>query len=554
MEPRIGVYICQCGHNIADVVNIDQVTEFVKGLDSVVVSRDYKFMCSQTGQELIKEDIKKLGLNRIVVAACSPMMHEITFRHVCQESNLNPYLFEMANIREQCSWVTEDNEMATEKAMALVSAATRRIIHHQPLETKQVPINSDTLIVGGGIVGIQAALKIGDAGHKVYLVERKSSIGGHMAQLDKTFPTLDCSACILTPRMTEVAAHPNIELMTYSEVEEFSGYVGNFTAKIRKRARCVDETTCTNCGICIEKCPVKVVSEFDAGLAKRRAIYTSFPQAVPNVPVIDKENCTYFIKGKCRACEKFCDVGAIDFEQPDEVVELECGSVILATGYEDFDPSVIRQYGYSRLDNVITARQFERMVSSTGPTSGVISLKDGGAPKSVAVIHCVGSGDRHYYEYCSRVCCMEALKFAHMVCDRLPEADVFDFYIDMRSFGKGYEEFYKSVSEEGVKFIRGKVSEVTDYTLGDYEKTKLVVISEDTLLAGPLRVPVDMVILCTAIKSRSDTDSVARMFNISRSQDGFFLERHPKLDPVATTTDGVCYRSVGFNWPGDDRD
>ena len=539
MEPRVGVYICHCGHNIADTVDVEGVAAGAEALDSVVVSRNYKFMCSQAGQELIKEDIKKLGLNRVIVAACSPTMHEGTFRRVCQDSGINPYLFEMANIREQCSWVTEDRGQATEKAAALVAAAASRIVYHQSLETKQVPVNPDTLVVGGGIAGIQAALKIADAGHKVYLVERQPSIGGHMAQLDKTFPTLDCSACILTPRMSEVAAHPNIELLTYSEVEEFSGYVGNFKARVRKKARCVDEDACTSCGICIEKCPIKVTSEFEAGLSKRRAIYTSFPQAVPNVPVIDKEKCTYFIKGKCRACEKFCEVGAIDFEQPDEVLELEVGSVILATGYEDFEPSVIRQYGYGRLDNVITSRQFERLVSSTGPTSGVISLKSGEKPQSVAIIHCVGSRDRHYHEYCSRVCCMGALKFAHLVHEHLPQTDVYNFYIDIRSFGKGYEEFYKRVCEEGVNFIRGKMAGVTDRAINDEEKDKLVVVSEDSLLGNSIRVPVDMVVLATAIKSRSDASAVARLFNISRSEDGFFLEKHPKLDPVATTTDGV---------------
>ncbi len=539
MEPRVGIYICHCGHNIADIVDVGRVSELAQGLDSVVVARDYKFMCSQSGQELIKEDIKKLGLNRVVVAACSPTMHEATFRRVCQDSKLNPYLFEMANIREQCSWVTEDRGQATEKAAALAAAAARRIIYHQPLETREVPINPDTLVVGGGIAGIQAALKIADSGQKVYLVEREASIGGHMAQLDKTFPTLDCSACILTPRMTQVAAHPHIELMTFSEVEEFSGYVGNFKARVRKKARCVDEAKCTSCNICIEKCPVKVTSEFDAGLAKRKAIYTPFPQAVPNVPVIEKETCTYFTRGKCRACEKFCEVEAIDFEQPDEVLELEFGAVILATGYDDFDPTPIKHYGYGRLDNVITARQFERMVSSTGPTAGEIALKDGSAPASIAIIHCVGSRDRHYHEYCSRVCCMYSLKFAHLLRDHLPEADVYEFYIDIRSFGKGYEEFYKRVSEDGVNLIRGKVVEVTDRTISDEEKDKLVVVSEDTLLGEMLRVPVDMVILSTAVKCRSDASAVARLFNISRSEDGFFMEKHPKLDPVATTTSGV---------------
>ena len=334
MEPKIGVYICHCGSNIAGTVDTTEVARFAQGLEGVVVARDYKFMCSDPGQELIKKDIKELGLNRVVVASCSPTMHEPTFRRACQEAGLNPYLFEMANIREQASWVTEDKEAATEKAKALVSAAVRRVFYHQPLETKEVPVNPNTLVVGGGIAGIQAALKIADSEHKVYLVERTPSIGGHMAQLDKTFPTLDCSACILTPKMTQVGSHPYIELLTYSEVEEVSGYIGNFKVKIRKKARYVNEELCTGCGVCQTKCPWKVDSEFEAGLGKRKAIYTPFPQAVPNIPVIDKEHCAYFQSGKCRACEKFCEAKAIDFEQEDKIIEVEVGSIILATGFQ----------------------------------------------------------------------------------------------------------------------------------------------------------------------------------------------------------------------------
>jgi len=538
MEPRIGVYICHCGSNIAGTVDIDQVTQFAQGLDSVVVSRDYKFMCSEPGQELIKNDIRDLGINRVVVASCSPTMHERTFRRVCQEAGLNPYLFEMANIREHCSWVTEDKQKATEKAKALVSAAVSRVFYQVPLETMEVMVNPNTLIVGGGIAGIQAALKIADSEHKVYLVERLPSIGGHMAQLDKTFPTLDCSACILTPKMTLVGSHPYIELMTYTEVEEVSGYIGNFKVKIRKKARYVDEALCTGCGLCQEKCPWKVDSEFEVGLGKRKVIYTPFPQAVPNIPVIDREHCAYFLKGTCRACEKFCEAKAINFEQEDELVEVEVGSIILASGFNVFDPTPIYQYGYKRLDNVITSLEFERMVNSSGPTQGNIVLKDGSAPREIAIIHCVGSRDENYHEYCSRVCCMYSMKLAHLIKEHT-EAEVYEFYIDIRSFGKGFEEFYKRLSGEGVNFIRGKVGEVTDQPISEDEKGKLVVVAEDTLLGAIIRVPVDMVILSVALEAQPDAEAVARLFNISRSADGFFLEKHPKLEPVSTMSDGI---------------
>jgi heterodisulfide reductase subunit A len=537
-DVKIGVYICHCGLNIADTVDVEEVTKYAATLPAVAVARNYKFMCSDPGQSMIKEDIKELGLNRVVVASCSPLMHEPTFRHAIQEAGVNPYLFEMANIREHCSWITEDHKEATEKAKALVGAAVRRVYYHQPLEVREVPVNPDTLIVGGGIAGIQAALEIADSGHKVYLVERDPSIGGHMIQFDKTFPTLDCSACILTPKMTSVGMHPYIELMTYSEVEEISGFVGSFKAKIRKKARYVNEDKCNGCGVCVTKCPWTADSEFDLGLGKRKAIYTPFAQAVPNIPVIDTEHCAYFLKGKCRACEKFCELGAIDFEQGDQMVEVEVGNIILATGYDAFDPTPITQYGYGRFDNVYTGLEFERICNAVGPTSGKIVLKDGSEPKSIAIVHCVGSRDENYHEYCSRVCCMYALKYSHLIKERA-EADVYQMYIDMRCFGKGYEEFYDRVSNEGANFIRGKVAKVTDEAVNEEEKGKLIAVVEDTLLGSMLRVPVDMVILATALEPREDAAEVAKLFGISRSADGFFLERHPKLDPVATMTDGV---------------
>ena len=537
-EVKIGVYVCHCGLNIADIVDVEEVTKYATTLPAVVVSRNYKFMCSDPGQNMIKEDIKELGLNRVVVASCSPLMHEPTFRRTIQEAGVNPYLFEMANIREHCSWITEDHKEATEKAKALVSAAVRRVYYHQPLEIKEVPVNPNTLIIGGGIAGIQAALEIADSEHKVYLVERDPSIGGHMIQFDKTFPTLDCSACILTPKMTSVGMHPYIELMTYSEVEEISGFVGSFKARIRKKARYVDEDKCNGCGLCVTKCPWKADSEFDLGLGERKAIYTPFAQAVPNIPVIDTEHCAYFLKGKCRACEKFCELGAIDFEQVDQIVEVEVGNIIIATGYDSFDPTPITQYGYGRFDNVYTGLEFERICNAVGPTSGKIVLKDGSQPKSVAIIHCVGSRDENYHEYCSRVCCMYALKYSHLIKERT-DAEVYQMYIDMRCFGKGYEEFYKRLSEEGVNFIRGKVAEVTDRAINEDEKGKLMVCGEDTLLCKTIRVPVDVVILATALEPRTDAAEVAKLFGITKSADGFFLERHPKLDPVATMTAGV---------------
>ena len=539
-ERRVGVYICHCGLNIAGTVDVVELTKFAATLPNVVVSRDYRYMCSDPGQDLIKNDIKELGLNRVVVASCSPRMHELTFRKACQEVGLNPYLYEQANIREHCSWVHADRKQATEKARDLIRAAVKRVYYHEPLEVKEAPVNPNTLVVGGGISGIEAALKIANGGHNVYLVEREPSIGGHMIQLDTTFPTLDCSECIMTPKMTEVGHHPDIELLAYSEVENISGSVGNFKVKVRKKARYVDESKCIGCGVCEEKCPWKVPSEFEAGMGDRKAIYIPFAQAIPNLATIDKDHCVYIQSGgkKCGACIKFCEANAIDFNQTDQFIDLEVGAIILATGYDLLDPSEIPQYGYGKYDNVITGLEFERMTCASGPTLGKIQLKDGRTPESVAIIHCVGSRDKNYREYCSRVCCMYALKYAHHLKNKI-NADVYEMYIDMRCFGDGYEEFYERVSEEGVTFIRGKVARVTDQAITEEEKGRLIVVAEDTLLGKVIRVPVDMIILCPAMIPRSDAAEIARKFSISQKATGFFLERHPKLEPQATAMDGI---------------
>ena len=1008
-EIRIGVYICHCGLNIAGTVNVEDVAKYTATLPNVVVSRHYRYMCSDPGQDLIRSDIKHLALNRVVVASCSPRMHELTFRKTVESGGLNPYLYEHANIREQCSWVHDDRKLATNKAKDLVRAAVMRVHHHEPLVIREVPLNPNVLVIGGGIAGMQASLDIANGQKKVYLVEREPSIGGRMAQLDRTFPTLDCAECILTPKMSDVGHHPFIELLAYSEVEEVSGSIGDFKVKVRKKARYVDVDKCVGCGDCEEKCPRRTGSEYEMGLAERGMAYIPFPQAIPNVATIDRREerpckaackeacpihmnvlgyaslikegrfeeayevirrtnplpavcgrvcyapcqeacnrgqfdehiairelkrfaadqelkmgkgkavpvertkeeqvaivgsgpaglaCAYdlvrqgypvtvfesgpeaggllrwgipeyrlpkkmlsndisyiqdlgveiktntpvknlseifdqgykavflgtgagmsqrmgipgenapgvfhaldflkqvnfgvevdlgskvavigggnaavdaarvarrlgvedvtvvyrrgrdempaipseieemehegvkieflaapvkvlsdkkgvtgiqcirmemgepdasgrrrpvpvkgseftievdnvimaigqsvdkavlpeglaytdwgtlsvdpvtlqtnidgvfaggdvvsgpadvigaiatgkraacsinaYLRGEelsieeggkveklseeelarikqrfasrkrvragklepekridsfeeveqtyspdeaqeeaerclasmvegcfeCGECKQVCEAKAIDFEQTDQIVELEVGTIIVATGYDQFDPSVIPQYGYKRYANVLTGLEFERLTCAAGPTEGKILLKDGRPPESVAIVHCVGSRDQNYHEYCSRVCCMYGLKYAHLIKE-LANAEVYEFYIDMRCFGEGYEEFYKRVSEEGVNFIRGKVAKITDEAVIDEEKGKLIVVSEDTLLGKMIRVPVDMVILCSALEARSDAENVARLFNLNRRADGFFLERHVKLDPVATPTDGI---------------
>jgi heterodisulfide reductase subunit A2 len=538
---KAGVYICHCGTNISQSVDVVELVRWASMQSHVAVARPYKFMCSSPGQELIVADIQQYGLTHIVVGACSPHMHEKTFQGACERGGINPYLMEMANIRELNSWTTDDRQAATRKAKAQVRGALERVRHHEPLEPLPVPINPNTLIVGGGIAGITAALELANGGYHVYLVEREPSIGGHMAQLDKTFPALECAACILTPRMVEAGQHPNITLLTYSEVEAVEGYLGNFRITLNKKARYVNEELCTGCANCEEKCPSKVIDDaFEAGLSQRKAIYRPYPQAVPEYPVIDAAHCLYFEHGTCRVCQLVCPNEAIDFDQKDQRLQIEAGNVIIATGYATFDPTRIPQYGYGRLPNVFTSVEFERMVNASGPTTGKIKLRNKDRePKSVAIIHCVGSRDENFNEYCSRVCCMYSLKFSHLVRERIPDAKIYNFYIDIRASGKRYEEFYRSVMKEDVNFIRGRVAEVTDTARTLEEEGKLTVQVYDTLFGTQRRIPVDMVILSVGMEARRNAREIGQLFGLGCDANNFYIERHPKLDPVLTMVEGV---------------
>lgn len=534
MARKIGVYVCHCGSNIAGKVDCESVARFAGKLKDVTIARDYQFMCSDPGQEMIIKDIGRYGLDRVVVASCSPRLHEKTFQKACARAGLNPYLMQHCCIREHCSWTTLDPVEATLKARHIVEAAVERVSDHQELFSREVEVLPDVMVVGAGIAGIQASLDIAKSGHMVHLVEKSPSIGGHMAQFDKTFPTLDCAACISTPKMVAVSQEPNINLMTWSEVEDVSGFVGNYTVTVKHKPRYVNESVCTGCGACLEKCPTKAISEFNEGLGFRKAIYRNSPQAVPSTPVIDATICKKITKDKCGICQTICPTGAIDYDMKETREVFHVGSIVLATGYDGMDPTPLAEYGFGKYDEVYTALQFERLNNAVGPTEGKIVMKNGKTPESVAIIHCVGSRDTNYHEYCSRTCCMYALKYDHLIKDKVGhDAKVYNFYIDMRCFGKGYEEFFKRVQEEGVTFIRGRPAEIVE------ENGKLVVVGEDTLLGMNVRVPVDMVVLCTAMESQKDTPEVARIFGVAQGQDGFFLEEHPKLGPVSTATDGV---------------
>jgi len=540
---RIGVYVCHCGTNIAGKIDVKAVADAAAKLPGVVVSREYKYMCSDPGQDLIVQDTKEFKLNRVVVASCSPHLHELTFRKTTANAGQNPYLFHLVNIREHVSWVTDDTVAATAKAHALVKAAVQRVFWHQELEPRKVPVNPNVLIVGGGIAGIHAALTLANGEKQVYLVERQPSIGGHMAQFDKTFPTLDCAACILTPKMTAVKQHPNIHLMTYSDVSEVSGFVGNFKVKVKRYPRYIDEAKCVGCGECIEMCVYKegkYPNEFDLGLGKRKPIYMPFPQAVPPIPVIDPATCIEFKSHKCpKGCVEVCgDRDAIDFTQQVQEVELEVGTVIMATGFKTFEPRRLPQYGYAKFPNVYTSLEVERLINAAGPTLGQVVMRDGRKPESIGILHCIGSRDENTNKYCSRVCCMYSLKLAHLLKEKTG-AEVYNCYIDMRTPGKGFEEFYKRVLEEGVHFIRGKVAEVSGWPQSPAEEGKMVLRVEDTLLSAVRRIPVDMVVLSVAMEAQADAEEVRRLFNVGCSAEGWFLERHPKLAPVDTFTEGI---------------
>jgi heterodisulfide reductase subunit A2 len=550
---RIGVFICHCGENIGRTVDCAHVAQSLGELPGVVHSIDYKYMCSDPGQALIKQAIQEKQLDGVVVGACSPHMHEKTFRKAAATAGLNPFLCEMANLREHCSWIHEDRERATSKAIDLSRFIVEKIKYNRPLSTIHIPVERRALVIGGGIAGIQAALDIADGGRDVILVEKEPSIGGHMSQLSETFPTLDCSQCILTPRMVEVAQHPRIKLLAYSEVESVEGYIGNFQVKIRRKARSVDETKCNGCGECLNNCPnKKIPSEFEQGLGKRTAIYVPFPQAVPNIPVIDRDNCAFFkarAKGVkkvvCGKCAEVCGRQAINFDQQDEFVTEKVGAIVAATGYQLYSIGKKQasenlrgygEYGYGEIPDVIDGLQFERLASASGPTGGkILRPSDQKEPKTIVFLQCVGSRDRAKgIEYCSKICCMYVAKHTMLYHHKVHGGKAVVFYMDIRAGGKGYDEFVRRAIEEShALYLRGRVSRITRN--GETIRVQGV----DTLSGEPVSIEADMVVLATAMRPQPGIEALAQKLSVSYDQHGFLNEAHPKLRPVETNTAGV---------------
>ena len=536
---KIGVFVCHCGTNIAATVDVARVAEMLGREPGVVFATDYPYMCSQTGQQMIQDKIRELGLTGVVICSCSPRMHEQTFRKACAKAGLNDYMVEIANIREQCSWIHKDRQEATEKAILLGRAAIAKVQLNAPLTAGSSPVTKRALVIGGGIAGIQTALDIAEAGFEVDIVEKQPTIGGKMTQIDKTFPTLDCAACILTPKMVDCAQNDKIHIYAYSEVEHVGGFVGNFHVKIRRKARFVKEDVCTGCGACTEKCPQKKVpNEFNLGLDTRRAIYIPFAQAVPKVATIDPDSCNMLKNGKCGVCAKVCTAGAIDYTQKDEHIVREYGAIVAATGFQPINLSQFDEFAYSKSPDVVSSLEFERLMNAAGPTGGtLLRPSDGAHPKTIVFVQCVGSrcsDAQKGKSYCSKICCMYTAKHAMLCREKYPDTDVYVFYIDVRTPGKNFDEFYpRAVEEYGVHYIKGMVGKVVP------ENGKLKVQASDLLDNRQLHIDADMVVLAAAIEPDKSARSVATMLTASMDTNDFFTEAHPKLRPVESPTAGV---------------
>jgi heterodisulfide reductase subunit A len=535
-KKRTGVFVCHCGNNIAATVDVKKVAEAMSCEENVVSSQDYVYMCSDPGQNAVLQSIKDNQLDSVVISCCSPNLHEKTFRDNAKRAGLNSFTCEIANIREQCAWVHKDKEVATEKAIKISRSAVRRAGRDQALEPIAVPVTRKVLVIGGGIAGIQAALDIANAGLEVILVEKLATIGGHMLQLSETFPTLDCSQCILSPKMVEVSRHPKIRLMTYSEVQEVSGSVGNFQVKILQKPTYVDPDLCKICDDCANVCPVVVPNEHDLGLTARRAIHIPFAQAIPASYTLDESACLGLNPVRCGKCKDVCEVGAINYDMQPKTLTEDVGAIVVATGYDLYGQEHMNELGGGQIEDVLDGLQFERLCSASGATQGhVLRPSDRKVPKEVVFIQCVGSRDpANHCAYCSKICCMYTAKHASLYKHHVPDGRAYVFYIDIRSGGKGYEEFVqRTMEDDEAIYLRGRVSKL-------YRKDgKVRVLGTDTLTGQNVEIDADMVVLALAMQPSKGTEEIAKTLKIGRDKDGFLAESHPKLKPVESVTAGI---------------
>jgi heterodisulfide reductase subunit A2 len=540
---KLGVFICHCGVNIAGTVDVKSVAEKMGRIEDVCHSTEYIYMCSEPGQQTIREAIREKGLEGIVVACCSPSMHENTFRKAVKSQGMNPFLCEIANIREQCSWVHQkEKEEATRKAAEIIVATIEKVRGNEQLEAIPVAVNRKVLVIGGGIAGITAALDLANGGYDVNLIEKEPALGGHMAQLSRTFPDLDPALAGLVNKATEVAKHPRIHLHCYSELGDVKGYLGNFELVIRRKATYVDGTKCNGCGLCVDRCPVEYASPFERGLGVRKAIDFYYPEGVPRNPFIRRDQCLFFKDGSCRQCEETCPEKAVDFDQQEESFSEKVGAIVVATGYELYPREELGEYGYGDIPDVIDGLTFERMLSSNGPTRGkIIRPSDGKVPKEMVFIQCVASRDPDRYKpYCSRICCMYTAKQAKIYKEQIPDGQPYIFYMDIRSDCKGYEEFVqKTIEEKGVLYLRGRVSRVYP------DDGKVRVLGVDTLTGKNVEVAADLVVLATAVVPSPGIKDLAAKLRATVDRHGFLTEAHIKLYPVESSTKGIYLAGCG---------
>jgi heterodisulfide reductase subunit A2 len=530
MGQKIGVYVCECSGNISEKVDVADLAKHFAGKGDNIIAGSHALLCSEAGKAFLDEEIRKNGVERLVVGACSPRQHEQTFRDVLENAGLNPSLVQLANIRELCAWSTEDGKAATEKAIALVNAALERVAFHVPLEKKEISVNPDVLVVGAGVAGMVAALSLAQKGRKVYLVEKTPWIGGAVVKYEDVFPNLECAPCMLEPIEDEILHNDKIELMTNSTVEEVKGFYGNFDIKIKKKARYVELESCFGCEACYEVCPVSVPNMYNDGLNQRKAIYTSAAGLLPNVPTIDTENCVRFKGKECTACQESCGFAAVNYDDKDETIECTVGGIVIATGFELFDCSRLPQYGYKDNDNVVSTLELERIISSNGPTGGEVII-GGKTPASVAIIHCVGSRSKETCNYCSGICCLSSLKLSHLLRKNVEEIKVTHIHSDLCLPGKNEWDFYNKVVSEGAQFTR----------VGSIEKLKVekenggLIIKDGEKKYGPF----DTVVLSPAIVPCKDSARLSELFLVDLDEHGFLSEAHNRIGPASTNTKGV---------------
>ena len=551
VDRRVGVYFLRTAEDKSATADLGALHEYAAHLPGVQMVRTMTIKAA-LDPEVLARELRKEKLNTVVLAAEHPGFYQPAFARALALAGADGSQVSLASFGER------GDGGSAKRANDVVSSAVQGVpFGVAPKPAMPTPFNNQTLVIGGGIAGIQAALEIAESGNKVYLVERTGTVGGRMAMFDKTFPTLDCAACILTPKMVAVGQSKNIEILVLSEVQEVTGSVGDFKVKVFKKAAYVDASACVACGDCAAACPMTASSEFDMGIASRKGIFMPFPQAVPNTYMINPETCNWHLSGgkKCGVCVKKCSKGAVHLDAKDEVLELKVGNIIVATGYDTLDPKRIDRYGYGKYPNILTSLEFERLTNASGPTGGKIAMKvhrtnkktkaeewvfepDGPKPKAVAIIHCVGSRDQNYNKYCSRVCCMYSLKFAHLVREKVPDAKCYEFYIDMRAFGKGYEEFHERIREEGVHLLRGRSNSIVE------RDGQMYVHGEDIANNRLIDVPVDMVVLSVGLQPSKGADELAGKLNIPRDNDGWFRELNYNAEPNSTGRDGIYLAGV----------